>query len=339
MRVHAGVLAAIVLSVAVLAGVAVARPAPAGAGTVPAGFRPASVSFVTARLGFVLGAGQDRRMIILRTGDRGATWRRTGAPPATAGGSAIRFATASRGFVFGGRLWTTTDGGARWVVTAKPAGPVTSLEIVRGQVLAVAGGMLYRRALDGGPWHRSGTATSGISVGAGVAAVVSGTGVLVSTDGGRTIRRHVSPCGRATAEQPVAVAVRAPRGLALACTGQGFGGNRVKTMYLSDDLGVTWRGTGQPPVFGNIDQVAAAEDGHLVISEESFASWLYYSPDDGLDWRSAVMLNTGGQEWTDLVFVTGADGAVILGSPVTGDGDSRLFVTDDGGVAWRPVRF
>ena len=155
----------------------VAAPAgmvqPSG-GPVPAGFRAASVTFVSAREGFVLGTAPCQHApctSVVRTRDRGVSWRGLPAPVAPLGepGSSgpavwgIRFATPEHGFVFGNGLWVTTDGGEHWSVAAYPGGAVASLAITDRQVLAVtrrsgpagrASWALLRRPLAGGAWTR-----------------------------------------------------------------------------------------------------------------------------------------------------------------------------------------
>ena len=118
-------------------------------GPVPAGFRAASVTFVSAREAFALGAapcGHAPCTLVARTLDRGASWRGLPAPAVPLGepyagtGPAvwgIRFATREHGFVFGNGLWVTTSGGEHWSPVAYPGGAIMSLEIIGRQVLAV----------------------------------------------------------------------------------------------------------------------------------------------------------------------------------------------------------
>src|SRR5580704_12900294 len=144
-------------------------------GLVPAGFRAASVTFVSTLEAFVLGTAPCKHApctSIVRTRDRGVSWRGVPAPvvpfgePYSSTGPVvwgIRFATPEHGFVFGNGLWVTTDGGEHWSAVAYPGGAIVSLEITDHQVLAVTarhgpGGLtgwaLSRRALGGGPWIR-----------------------------------------------------------------------------------------------------------------------------------------------------------------------------------------
>src|SRR5580658_1050206 len=107
---------------------AAVRPA---AGPVPSGFRPASVTFVSASLGWVLGSAPCTHKpctSIVRTTDGGRHWAGIPAPrfelatfAGTRGLDRLRFADASDGFAFGSQLWATHNGGASWHrVTAVP---------------------------------------------------------------------------------------------------------------------------------------------------------------------------------------------------------------------------
>jgi BNR/Asp-box repeat len=349
-----------------------AAAAPAGVmqppdGLVPAGFRAASATFVSTREAFVLGTSPCSHAPctwLARTLDRGMSWHRLPAPvvpvgePDTSTGPAvwgIRFATPEHGFVFGDGLWVTADGGEHWSTLGHPGGAIVSLEIIDHQVLAViarhgadgpTGWTLWRRAVSGGPWVRiaglaSSPGTGGIATQAGVAAVVDGSSVMVSTDGGVTVTRHQTPCRAAGSPFPVVTSVtaEAPRGLALLCAGQGYTGHTDKTVYVSGDLGATWKLAGHPGSAGDGGTIAASAPWHLTIATTSAASWLYYSADNGKTWRTAVTYPDGGQGWNDLGFTSVRDGVVIHGHPYYGDQLGQLLLTDNGGLTWHAVTF
>ncbi len=341
--------------------------APAGivqpsGGPVPAGFRAAAVTFVSVREAFVLGTAPCQRTpctSIVRTRDRGVSWRGLPAPavplgePGVTGPAVwgIRFATPEHGFVSGNGLWVTTDGGEQWSAAAYPGGSITSLEIIDRQVLAVtmrseptgrASWALLRRPLAGGAWTRlvtQASAIGNIAAQARVAAVIDGSSVLVSADGGLTITRHALPCTTSTLPMPTSVAVEAPHGLALLCTGQGYTGHTDKTVYVSGDLGAGWTLAGHPASAGAGGVIAASGPGHLTIATASAASWLYYSADNGKTWRTAVTYPDGGQGWNDLGFTTVGDGLVIHGHPYYGDMPGQLVLTGNGGLTWHAVTF
>jgi hypothetical protein len=56
------------------------------------------------------------------------------------------------------------------------------------------------------------------------------------------------------------VAAQAPHGLAL-CTGQGYTGHTDKTVYVSGDLGATWKLAGHPASAGDGGMIAASAPG------------------------------------------------------------------------------
>ena len=341
-------------------------PTPPPGGPVPGGFTATSVTFVSTQEAFVLGTAPCSHApctSIVRTLDRGASWRGLPAPvvplssPGGAGVWGIRFATPEHGFVFGDGLWETTDGGQHWASVAYPGGSVLSLAAIDGQVLALAAtcsaqggcaesGTLLRRPLAGGAWSQvtqvrtAGGAdpTDMIATQAGVAAVLDGSDVAVTSNGGVTIMRHPTPCGTTTMKRGVSVAVIAPDGLALLCTGQGYTGHTVKTVYTSGNLGATWIKAGVPGSAGDGGAIAAAGPARLVIATASAASWLYYSGDAAAQWQTAVTEPDGGQGWADLGFTTASDGVVIHG-PASKGFAGQLMLTQDGGLTWRQVSF
>jgi len=296
---------------------------------------------------------------IVRTRDRGVSWRGLPAPvvplgePGVTGPAVwdIRFATPEHGFVFGNGLWVTTDGGEHWSAAAYPGGSIGSLQIIDRQVLAVtmrsgiaghASWALLRRPLAGGAWTRlvkQASTIGNIAAQARVAAVIDGSSVLVTADGGVTITRHALPCTTSTLPMPTSVAVEAPHGLALLCTGQGYTGHTDKTVYVSGDLGAGWTLAGHPAGAGDGGVIAASGPGHLTIATASAASWLYYSADNGKTWRTAVTYPDGGQGWNDLGFTTAGDGLVIHGHPYYGDMPGQLVLTGNGGLTWHAVTF
>jgi hypothetical protein len=340
-------------------------PAPPG-GPVPGGFTATSVTFISAQEAFVLGTAPCPNAVctsIVRTLDRGASWRGLPAPviplsaPGGTGVWGIRFATPEHGFVFGDGLWETADGGQRWTSAAYPGGSVLSLAAIDGRVLALTAtcdvqggcaqpGTLLRRPLAGGAWSKvtqvdiSGItdATDLIATQAGVAAVLDGNDVAVTSDGGMTITSHATPCATAAMMRESSVAVIAPDGLALLCTGQGFTGHTVKTVYTSGDMGATWVKTGVPGTAGDGGTIVAANPSQLVIATASAASWLDYSGNGAAQWQTVVTEPDGGQGWADLGFTTASDGVVIHGPAARGF-VGQLLLTEDGGLTWRRVSF
>jgi hypothetical protein len=338
-------------------------------GPVPNGFAATSVTFVSPQEAFVLGTAPCTDApctSILRTLDRGVSWRGLPAPvvplgnpnsdPAGPAVWGIRFADPDVGFVFGNGLWETIDGGAQWAPAAFPGGTITSLEVIDGQVLALtvackadAGcaqtGTLLRRPLAGGGWQTVAPVTDATTIAtqARVAAVLAGTSVLVSTDGGLSTAKYATPCGTEGVAIPSSVAVTGADGLMLLCAGDAAMGSVDKTVYVSDDLGAHWTQAGSPPRGGDPMGSSAATPAQLVVAAASGASELYYSGDGGAQWSTAYYAGDGGMGFSDLGFTTASDGVVIHG-PAISDSNAegspgQLLLTSDAGASWQLVAF
>jgi photosystem II stability/assembly factor-like uncharacterized protein len=368
--------AAILMPSAALA--AAGHPAAPGAterpavGPVPRGFAADSVTFVSPREAFVLGTAPCAVApctSIVRTLDRGASWRGVPAPvvklgrPAVAGAAVwgIRFATPLHGFVFGTGLWVTTDGSGHWTQIPGPGGSILSLATIDGQVLALTArctpatgcarpGTLMRRPLGGGRWSRVTSVSYGrglldlIATQARVAAMLDGTHVLITKDGGLSIVRRATPCTRLGVDLAASVAVTSANGLALLCAGQSFSGHEIKDVFVSGDDGLHWHKTaGRPSNNGILGTIGAATPAQLTVTADSFESWLYHSADGGRTWRTARAFADAGLGWADLGFSTTADGVVVHGA-VDRDGNpdhrpGQLLLTGNAGASWVLVRF
>jgi len=341
---------------------------PAG-GPVPSGFAASSVTFVSTQEAFALGTAPCAKApctSILRTLDRGASWRGLPAPVVTLGNEqagttapsvwGIRFANPADGFVFGNGLWETSDGGERWTSAASPGGSIESLEVIDGQVLALTAACtpgngcgqsdtLVRRPLAGGAWQQVARVTEpgAIATQARVAAVLDGSNVLITTNGGLSTVTQAGPCGPAEVPAPAAVAITGPDGLALECAGGAAAGSVHKTVYLSDDLGAHWTQAGSPANGGDPNGLSAGSASQLVAAAYSGGSFLYYSGDGGARWSTAFFAGDGGLGFNDLGFTTPTDGVVVYG-PVFSDNNAegrpgQLLLTSNGGASWQKVSY
>jgi photosystem II stability/assembly factor-like uncharacterized protein len=146
-----------------------AGPAPASVYSAPgisvAVPKLAAVQFVSARQGWVAGAGR-----VLATSDGGRTWTTQYAGPA--GLYQVDFIDASHGWAVGANgLLRTANGGATWTPLGEPCAAIRSVHFVTPSLgYAVAGG-------------------SQVWISGGVPAVTGGGELLTTTDGGRTWTR------------------------------------------------------------------------------------------------------------------------------------------------------
>lgn len=363
------VVVGVVLAVATAA-IALPLSTPAG-GPVPARTKATSVTFVSSQTAFVLGSAPCAHRpctVILRTLDRGGSWRGLPAPlervSARYGNGlwGLRFADPLRGYAYGDGMWVTGDGGASWRRMPAPARLVVDFAAVRDRELVAltstcglasarcAGRLtLYHRPIAGGTWRR--VATSGrfgfddsIAVHANVVWALAGERLLVSVDGGRSFHPRSQPCPphRGSLPQPASITDDGAHTFLL-CIGQGFTGHTVKYVYRTNGTGSAWTLVGMSPAAGDGGTLAAGSDRALIVATASAASWLYSSRDAGRHWRTALSYGDGGEGWGDLGFTTATDGVVIHGPGVTDGGGSskpgQLLLTSDGGRTWRVTPF
>jgi photosystem II stability/assembly factor-like uncharacterized protein len=292
-----------------------ATPSPVTA----SGFRPLSLTFVSATDGWVLGTGvcPNSCVWIYHTTNGGATWTRSGAPPATSTGcydatapcvDTLRFATPELGFAFGinwGAVYRTDDGGATW--TLMPVTDVSAMALVGDDALRL-------QASDGG----------------------CSTGecqLKRSTDGG-TIW--------STADQPVLTPEGLQGDVFLQADGHAYmvgygnpagGGPETAELYRSSTFGATWTpGTdpcanGSPgrPITVDVDAAAAG-----VLGIDCLANL-------GDSQRGFVLVSTDGGAHFGPAHASPASfqGFAIASASVLAEATSAgLSVSHDGGVTW-----
>lgn len=330
-------------------------------GPVPRGSRATSVSFISPSTAFVLGSAPCSHAPcseILRTRDRGRSWRGLPAPRESVsayfgnGLWGLRFADAQRGYAFGAGLWQTTNGGASWQRADAPAPSVLSLQAVQDRELVALGARcppgggecqvtLYRRPIRSGAWTavaRGRVPTTGsLAVHSATVWAAFGSTIYVSTDGGINFHAERSPCNALgtwiTDDGSHAYAL---------CTGSAGAGSAQKFVYRSGGPGSAWTHVGNPPLGGGPQGISAGSDGAVMVAAVSGASELYRSADGGHSWRTPVVRDDGGAGWADLGFTTPFDGVVVHGPAVSDGGAGRrgqVLLTEDGGLSWHAVSF
>jgi hypothetical protein len=322
-----------------------------------AGFRVASVTFVSSEDGWVLGA-VGGVLAMARTQDGGTTWTSTNPPPTTflsvAGGSGVdgvRFADPQDGWAYGSQLWATHDGGASWTQVSLPglssgvgATPIQGLETAAGTVNAVyfgSGGFeIATSPVASNSWTVSATT---VAFGAGPVPasqlVIQGAaGWVVENDrtvvGGARLLSGVwsswtPPC--TTVGGPAVLAASSSADLFAVCD-QGIwsGGPIQERAYVSADAGSSF--TQLPAVLPSAcnavaspsPSVAAAGCGpDLVATFNGGGSW------------GTVYTGVTNSYITYVGFTTTTQGVAINAASTTGPG--TLLMTHDGGQTWTVV--
>ena len=334
-------------------------PAASGGPGQAGGFNAVSVSFVSARTGWVLGreaCAAPSCPRLYRTDDGGRTWRAVNPPPAPLrdqeGGDAIRevrFANLSDGWVALPEVWATHDGGAHWA--RQPFQAVYALETAGGFVHTVtsgADGIRFRSMSS--PVHSDAWHPNGLDVEAGAGPVPRAQIVLHGTSGWILLTNRTTFAGarlqagrwvnwKAPCEgdgAPAVLAAATDRDLVAHCA-EGVWNDKPQEdrAVVSGDGGATFRQVSTPlPVrFGG--ELAAATPTTWVLGafDKDNRPQLFRTPDAGRTWKT-VYHPDGEAELTDLGFTTPQQGVVISG----GGGEAgRLLMTFDGGANWNSV--
>jgi len=336
-------------------GAAAARTVPPPGGPVPAGFKPASFTFISASEGWVLGTtatcAHAPCTSVLRTTNGGRSWVGIPAPKEqlatdfSAGLIRLRFADSLDGFAYGAQLWVTHNGGSSWHRVRQVPGDIGDLEASAGVVYAASNRgnkvAIYASPADADSWHRvaglplvPGYALLGTITLHGSAAWIVLGGRLYSTQTGSGWVRDSFQCPKDYGIASIG-AYSSPR-ITLLCSGFPALGSTSKELYVSADGGTNFTKVGAVPSGGDGGLLAEPTPQHLFIATASGATWLYVSTDGGKRWHDGLGFADGGEGWSDFGFTTARQGAAIEGTPAEG---SRMWLTRNAGKTWMRVAF
>ena len=336
-------------------------------------FRPESVTFVSVGVGMVIGlstCGDVQCLRLAKTIDSGHTWTWLAGGGLSglslADGWQLRFADAQNGWISGPLLFATHNGGRTWTQIALPGlgsrtGSVGALEVADGRVFAeVAEGtdqdtygpvVLFSTEVSKDSWAAVGNVATGsagypgeISVAQGAIWAMLHPGVVSQDHGvevhsllyhstdGVTWHDSLLPCPPLTV---ASVAAATSTRVFIVCSGGVAAGSQVKTAYLSNDGGANYKRVGDPPFAGDFDEVAASPLA-FSVAVASGATYIYTSFNEGRDWATTYLPQTGGLPLSDLRFTTPTQGVVIFGVPAYPQW-LQLLMTRDGGHSWATI--
>jgi hypothetical protein len=363
----------IACTVLLVSAAAFATGAEAVAAPVPAHFEPASVSFISASKGFVLGTSPcttapcDAELVTTNNG--GKTWAASAAPlapfalassPSSPSVNQVLFANASDGWAYGPKLWATSDGSESWAKVSL-GGPVYLLATSAHEVYAVVGNCspsahncraptlrLERATVGSAAWHTvpgvSGYGTTAVLTANGSNAWLSfspkSTGAVLiwrSSNSGNTWQRLPDPCYDPSQATDLAGMASPGSGqLFELCAGNPGAGQEEKSLWASSNGGRSGHVVGQLPLGGLAVSVAAPTAKVVLVTAVSGAGFVYRSTNGGATWATRTFAD-GGAGFYDFAFATASFGTTVEGAPVDGPNDDRLRETSNGGATWPPV--
>lgn len=334
----------------------------------PAKFLPASVSFVSADEGWVLGTAPCAKppcTSIVRTRDGGKTWQGVPAPradldlnrarpPADNTVRLIRFADQSNGWAAGRALYATHDGGSTWhnVAIGTATTTINSIGTAAGRAYAAttgcaggkcAGGIaVYSAAIGSDSWTKVFTLPSQVTGLAELAVddsgwyLPTGKGIYHGIGAGRAVALP-NPCQvevteGGTIRYSPELAVADAKHLDAMCTGDPGAGSTRYQLFGTSDGGQHWKaaGPGRQEMDG-LNGLADNRHGVLLVGISGATSAVLRSTDDGASLPTALTADSG-YGWTDLGFTTPEQAVVVQRG-------KALYLSRNVGASWSPVKF
>ncbi len=317
-------------------------PSPAPSGLPWDGKLPLSVTATSTRtfvvLGGVGGPCPSGCLRLTQSNDGGRTFTalplpaelgQTGTVPSQDGVQSVRFGSGEDGWLFGGDLWSSHDGGYSWTQQSLP-GPVVRLEAAAGSAWALVGSgkdddrlQLWSSPVGADDWARVPdvfvTGPADLSVQGRRVVVLGAQDSRLWVGGTAGFAEHPSPCPGATSVRMSSV------GSIWATCGTGMSA----ALHVSDD-GITWAGVPVRSDSGALPNglvVGARTDGDAIVYASEAGSFQRLSVDGTLsDLASPPPSGTSGEL---IAFTTPQVGYAEVGG--------TLYRTDDGGDTWRDL--
>jgi hypothetical protein len=325
---------------------------------VPRGFKVASMTFVSASDGWVLGTTKTCAHApctsVLRTTTGGRSWVGIPAPKfklarfsSQAGLVRLRFADSLDGFAYGSQLWVTHNGGSSWYRVRALPSYITDLEASAGKVYAVSRNSrsgrqtVYSSPAGTDSWRR----VAGLPVIRGFSGL--GTITLHGTAGWIILggRVYATQNGSSWVKEPFrcpthfsidSVGAYSTHQITVLCSGLAGLGNTQKIVYASSNGGATFTKRGTPPSGGDGGLLAQPTLRHVFVASWSAATFVYKSTNGGRTWHQNLFLPDAGLGWNDFGFTTATQGVGVEGNPTLG---SHLWITYNSGHTWHRVVF
>ena len=335
-------------------------------GPVPRGFKPSSVTFVSADHGWAMGdapCDNPPCTSIVRTRDGGRTWAGIPAPHAAFDSvhglpsvTEVRFADDLDGWAFNRSLYSTHDGGAHWTLV-HVSGDVRRLAATASTVYI----FVDRHAATQDNEHSGGLYESPVASdrfrpvrGAAVSSrgnasiwldlqVRRSKAYLAVTHDpntqsslfvvqGTQVTEHKLPCPSDSGTQLPVLAPFFDTSVLLVCGGEPATAMQAKRAFVTANDGANWQALPDPPEIGHVTSIAHSADETFFLSTERSA--VFVTRDDGAHWVEAGF-GIADDGWSFVGFTTSQQGFAL---PV--DEDKRFIeFTRDGGEHWSAYNF
>ena len=333
---------------------------------VPAGFQPASTSWLTAQHGYVFGYAactwSDSCQYLFDTNDGGTTWQQLTAPPialpANSNHVALTVASAKVAFATDGEyLFTSQDGAQHWSTVSlaglDPTGQIniSSVTVFNGKVFAVGTenntATIYSGAVTANTltpvaalaWTGLPYDYAQITATGGVLQIAAGASFHTErywySHDGATFTHATVPCP-ANTTTPALAGIQSGHVLAICASDPADPqpGEQFKELVVAPALGAPFADAGPAPVTGlRQDFATVSPTNASVAAQGGGENFLYATFDGGKTWQTTLTVEDLLGLW-DLTFPSAGTGYLVAGLPQSPVGASQLYRSTDAGHTW-----